>query len=283
MIGWAADGSTIGNLLVRRGGWEPHAAPPMVASCREERPAIFGGVLCHDYGHFLTETLARMWAIAASDRKVIWVPQAGWSGLRTWQRDILALVGLGHGDPDMMTEPTRFTELVVPSAGIALNLYCDRRYTDAIGVFPFRSPDPHVRVWLSRSRLGEHKARVENEAELEAQLRADGWRIVHPETLPVTDQLAAMAQAAVVAGFDGSAFHTVLLGRDVRARLITLPRGLRKGIKPTFHMIAAAKGFRQDVMQAGLVHVAREERGNMLTRISDVADLRGRLNAESRV
>jgi hypothetical protein len=77
------------------------------------------------------------------------------------------------------------------------------------------------KVYLSRSRLPPELRRLQGEQGLEQRLLARGWRIIHPELLPVGDQLRTLAGARVIAGEVGSAFHLLMVfGRQMAAKTI---------------------------------------------------------------
>jgi len=63
------------------------------------------------------------------------------------------------------------------------------------------------KIYLSRSRLGSNNRKICNEEKLENQLEAQGWEIIHPQLLPISQQIFKLAEARVVAGCLGSAFH----------------------------------------------------------------------------
>ena len=62
-------------------------------------------------------------------------------------------------------------------------------------------------LYISRSRLPDGLRRIEREAELDQLLLNRGWTVIHPEQLPVHEQLRQLRQAQVIAGPLGSAFH----------------------------------------------------------------------------
>jgi len=76
-----------------------------------------------------------------------------------------------------------------------------------------------ARLYLSRSKLtsrrggGPAKRPADNEKALEALLARHGFSIVHPQEMPLAEQIRLMRSAAVVAGCDGSALHNVVFAR----------------------------------------------------------------------
>lgn len=81
-----------------------------------------------------------------------------------------------------------------------------------------------------------------------------------------------MADAAVIAGVDGSAFHALLLARDIKARVVMLPRNVPGRLPTTHEAIAVAKGREQRVLKAPLTHVSGHGRRSRL-RLDDPAAL----------
>lgn len=64
------------------------------------------------------------------------------------------------------------------------------------------------RIFISRSRI--RRRRLVNEAEIEAIFERRGFRIVHPEQLPIEDQIALFSTAGMIAGLGGSAMHSTV-------------------------------------------------------------------------
>lgn len=243
---WNAAGEEIVEARLDRGG-----KAQLVTPRRQEAQGdiagnfIFGGMLQAHYGHFLLETLARAWALIPSTKPIVWLINDRTPKLRPFHREVFDILGIDPARHVIVEQPTRFERLEVPEAGVVLRRSFHPDHARAIGVLPFGLPVPGKRVWLSRSKIGDRKSRVLNEPELEALLIADGWSILYPEDLDIRGQLAAMQDAETLAGFDGSAFHTLILGKGVAARQIIIPRGTVKRIPPTFQTISDAKNLEQ--------------------------------------
>lgn len=78
-----------------------------------------------------------------------------------------------------------------------------------------------AKTYLSRSKLPEGGRRIRNEEGLEDLLAAHGWKVIHPETLPIVEQLATLQQSRVVAGHIGSAFHLLMyFGKQARSKTV---------------------------------------------------------------
>lgn len=259
---FSAEGSFLDGFRMLRGN---------AASPAEERPAIvedrltgtfiYGGVLQPHYGHLLLEGLARAWFLRRRpDLPILWHAANGKGFLLPWHREVFALLGIPEGRFRFILRPTIVERVVLPDPGFVVWRWLDPSHTRALGVFPFAGcPRRGQRVWLSRSRLRDGLAKIDGETEMEAYLAEAGWTIVHPETLPVWQQLAAMADAEEIAGFEGSAFHTLLLADNVHAR-VTLYRRSNDPLPLSHTMIASVKHLRQTVRELPLRHIEGDGR-----------------------
>ena len=269
---FGADGEVIGAALHRRG--RHHSEPLPLAPAEEawEGHFVYGGVLWDHFGHFLVEGLARAWAFAECDGPILWLRKSPRQELSGWQREIFNLLGLGDREHRVVTRPTRVGRLAVPQQGLVMWRYLHPRQEACLAAHPFRAPVAGRRVWLSRSGLPAGLARIEGEVEVEALLRAEGWTILRPETVSVAEQLAALDTAEMIAGFAGSAFHGLMLGRDVRARIVIFSRHPK--VEVNYEMIAAAKGLDQRIvrLEHGSLGDGGGRAGIRLTRPNDVAE-----------
>jgi capsular polysaccharide biosynthesis protein len=249
-----------GGLVARDGTLVPHSG--YIRRNREligppERPdwasadvvteeALFGGYVMDHYGHFLLDTLARLWAaLDHAELPLVWLRGTGFSGT---QSAILDLVGVSNRHL-FVTQPTRFERMRVPSPGFTIGGGFSARQRDFLGVFRPRGGPSGERIWLSRSRLAAAQSRIVEERDIEAALAAAGWRIYHPQEHPILEQLETLATAAEIAGFIGSAFHTLILIRDVEAKVTLF--GEARSRNQQYQRIAEMKGFDQRIIVAG--------------------------------
>ena len=196
-------------------GFAAEFSPAVADSARRERRAVvFGGRLSRHFGHFLLESLAKAWyARRHPDLPLAWSWPAGKPdpAYSPWQAAVLEVVGITN-EPLFVTEPTCFDSVVVPDSGYRIKDFFAPEQADFLAAFPAAQRDPELRVWLSRTRIDPG---ILHARRLEAELAAAGWLVVHPEMLPVREQLRLLASAGRVAGDEGSAFHLLALLADV--------------------------------------------------------------------
>jgi hypothetical protein len=227
---------------VRRRGREYVVTPPTedVTPTRHIETAVFGGFLFEHYGHFMLESLGRLWAPASADHiPVVWLPSTG-PALTAWQHDMLDLV---EAPPQRFViggvdGPVSVGELLVADQGFEVRRYLHPWFSSFLGRID--ATPAGDKVWLSRTGLGERSG-VAEEPEVEALVAAAGWRVEHLEQHGVRRQAEILANASHVAGVEGSALHNLLF---VRGFTGTIDVFTRQGDQ-SFEVIADAMGWDQ--------------------------------------
>lgn len=267
------DGNPVAAAVHYRAGLAAGAPPFAEAQENWDGDFVYGGQLWDHFGHFLLEGLSRAWAFAALPGPILWQRRAQHARLQGWQQEIFDRLGIGGREHRVVDRPIRVARLAVPAQGLVTRRFLHPLQEAALAVHPYGAPDPGRRVWLSRSGLPAGLARVEGEAAIEATLAAEGWTILHPEALSIAAQFAGLESAGVIAGFEGSAFHGLLLGRDVRARIVVFGRGPR--INPNYDLIARVKGLDQRLASLDLQHLSGDGRraSHSLSRPAQLLDI----------
>lgn len=202
--------------------------------------AIYGGLVMHHVGHFILEGLSRLWFLQRHpELPIIW----HWIDLpiphpddRGWQRELIALLGLGKHRHIFLRQALHVERLILPAPGFRSGAFLHPLQSAALGCITGPEMIPGRRVWLSRSALPDQFGRVEGEKQVEALLSAQGWTIIYPERESMRRSAEIFHEAEVVSGFIGSAFHTLLLHAAPRARLRPV---IRPGIMLDDYRIAA--------------------------------------------
>jgi hypothetical protein len=114
----------------------------------------------------------------------------------------------------MIETPERFEALAVPEQALlgagspaaenAAFVAMLRRMQDHLSVRP---GPPVPGIYVSRSRLGPGPGGILFEELVEANLRAEGYDVIHPEQLPIPAQVARYAAAERLIFAEGSAIH----------------------------------------------------------------------------
>ena len=194
--------------------------PVRVVAHAADARYLWGGRLTSHYGHFLTETLPRLWILGDRPRPwprlVLWCDApVGRCLALDFVREIFGALDLRPEDLLVLERPTRIAEIDIPAPGFESNSYVHlpfARFCRRIGaqLAPAPSSLDGQPIYFTKQNLSYGVARLTNEAAFTACLAGAGVRIVAPETLPFREQLALWTGHRVVTGYLGSAMHTAL-------------------------------------------------------------------------
>lgn len=257
-------------VLDRRSGEQGAPVPrdlfPVVTDA-DAPEAIYAGPLYFHFGHFLLESLARAWyAGQHPDVPFVWAGAHTWqrSELKGWQREILDILEITN-PTRIIADPARFEVLHVPDLGYRYDDRFHPEHAAFLGRYEGPAQVRHRRLWLSRSKT-EGKVRDLNSGPTERRLAHAGWTIAHPETLSIREQLDHLARAEIVAGEEGSAFHTLILLKDVSAKKFHIIR--RYGREhPNMHTIGDVRQVDQSFHSLEQEWVLRAE-GRVVSKLT---------------
>ncbi|WP_254660329.1 glycosyltransferase 61 family protein [Ketogulonicigenium vulgare] len=196
---------------------------------------IFGGVLYGHFGHFIVESLARLWAQDAEGvdaeayiftAKVSTFPQKSVEKLQK----LAALLGLRL--PIIVARvPTQVETLYVPAQGFGMNDLIE-------GSAAFRTfmnthagagiePTGDEKIYISRSKLPSDRGSLLGEYKLEEYLAAEGYDIFHPQRFPAEEQIARYKAARQIIAVDCSPLHMLgYVGHKDQSAAIILRRSM---------------------------------------------------------
>ncbi len=208
-----------------------------------KKRCVFGGYVFLHFGHFLLESLSRVWALDPGEcDTIIWChPQKG-VGFTELQLKILSILDLDKCNHVFSNEILLVEELILPEAGYRIQNYFNQQHMKKLGKLP---PSPIItgkKIWLSRAKQLDKGGWV-NEKSIEDILEAKGWIIYTPEDHSVADQIADISSSERIAGSEGSAFHSIILCSALESRIDIFSRGY--DFNDNYATIGVAKKLRQ--------------------------------------
>lgn len=200
-----------------------------------EQPLVYQSMYFDHWGHFLLESVSRLWAHHARPElrrhDNFFLPY--WYDGEHSTNVTAFLAGLAEVPLTFRRMPAaaKIETCFVPTASFSELIRGYRGHLAAIhdvaarnlrGRELKRGDQP---VYLSRSRLAPNEVsrRIVNERDFEDRLERHGFRIVHPETMNLSDQVALFNEHRVFIGCQGSAFHNILFaltGEEVTTHVI---------------------------------------------------------------
>lgn len=245
--------------------------------CGGERP-VFAGYCFPHYGHFITETLSRLWLPVSPQQAVILLASGrmsqsittdnAFAALPAFVQQLLAAAGITC--VHLLADPAHLPRgsCLVPWPLFQTRYSIHPEYTRLLSELGTRvklarfqsgtmaeTPSSAKRVYLARNKLRSGLRPLRNEERVMACFEQHGFSIIHPERLAFDDQIAILEQAEIIAGFAGSALHTVAFTSSPR-QLICL--SCEHTINSNFLLFSSARGDRS---QALFLEASRYERG----------------------
>ena len=197
---------------------------------------VYGGVYQPHFGHFLLETLSRLWPLAEGLRRDQRLLMHGPADPANWwmQGYVRATLGALGITPDQIVHvaaPLRVTRLLVPAQSFRVNAYAYPAYAKLchrIGeaLLGCETPPVNVRpVFLSKARLTSGVTGIVNEQDLIDELERHGVEIVFPEQLNFKEKIDLYRRRKIVGGWATSGQHVSIFA-PTSSRMEMLTGGL---------------------------------------------------------
>lgn len=196
----------------------------------DEKVVYCGYLTDAAWGDFLTESIARCWYFLQDDRSIqsyvfIAGNGSGISALKGNVREFFALLGM-EDRMEIISEPVKYREVVVPEMSYSIRRYYSDQYREIFSAvigraMRHREAASFHKVFLSRGNWTQNCAKYEfgNEM-LDNFFERNGFKIIYPETLSLTELICILQNADTVASVSGSSAHNILFGRDGQKMII---------------------------------------------------------------
>lgn len=175
----------------------------------DERAVLFCGQAHTHFGHFVMETISRLWWGLENnfDGPFIFTQSMRFKE-RKFVFDFLKHIGIADRT-ELVFEPRRYRTITIPEAGFVARQSIHLKSLETIGAIKSKVEKGALeKIYLTRSRIST--GRLVGEQYVEDVFRQNGFTIVSPEMLSVTEQIRLASGAKVIAGSRGSAMHWTL-------------------------------------------------------------------------
>ena len=180
---------------------------------------VYGGVISLHYGHFIVNSLSRLWHHSRQFDAGLRVLFHGPGNPDVWferpfLKEMFAAIGIGRENVFAFDRPTNISLLEVPHPSFqeqhfickAFTALCHRIGRHFIAGMEISHNDRPV--YLSKTAMTSGVGRVVNEIVIENILRSEGVEILYPEEMRLSDQIRVFAERSTVIGITGSSLHT---------------------------------------------------------------------------
>ncbi|WP_373353462.1 DUF563 domain-containing protein [Pseudoroseicyclus sp. CXY001] len=229
-----ADGVPVENGVTWR-GTNAVTLPPAMPEGEVEQLAgrwLFLGPLFGHFGHFLVESICRIWAVEALKGQidgVLYVPKFQNRPEYVAETYKPFLKALGVDLPlRNLEDPAQVERLFVPRQGFGMFQMIEGapEFRDFIRAHAGKEvpPEGDEKIYISRSALPGARGSVLFEERLEAWLAAEGFTAYHPQKHNHLEQIAAYRAARVILGVDCSPLHLLALVGDEAQKVGVIAR-----------------------------------------------------------
>lgn len=189
-----------------------------------ETDVIYLGWVFPHYGHFLMESLSRLWFLEQYSGKAkflfnVYRDHSQFIGSKKWAEDLLSCFNISSEDIIYSDDFYQAKRVYIPSQSLVLHSSVNSKAQNFIWnkIKSQFADDSAIikkdKIYLSRSKLVKDKRKLENEDIVEGVFLRHGFQIVHPEEISLKQQIEILSQAKVVVGPSGSALHNAAFMR----------------------------------------------------------------------
>lgn len=197
---------------------------------------LYGGLFDPHFGHFMEESIHRLWAWNHTGREydgLVFAPVPRFrpnQNIPEFVQQTLAWFQIPIERVLFTYQPRRFEVLHVPEVGRTRKRTASDSYTDILSSVLIL-PKPRgegARIYLSRSRLSWEKGKILGEYAIEQWLIAEGYDIIYPEQITLEEQISRYRGAAEIIVSGGSAINGLQLIPNLSARVALIQRHPRE-------------------------------------------------------
>lgn len=197
---------------------------------------LFGGILLNNFGHFLLESIGRLWAYGLFKKFDPYILfYAPW-GIPDYQKknnyvhQVFKALGIPLNRLVFFTEIVQLKKVIIPEQkyGFGKCRMPDNTFINFIQSFNLpnriRVNASADKIYVSRSKLPFNQGRPFGETEFEKYLQSNGYLIIYPEKHTLYQQLAIYKTASKIIFCDGGAMYGTILLPNLNADIAIVAR-----------------------------------------------------------
>ena len=186
------------------------------------KTVVYCGFFHKVWGHFITETISRLWYSLKQDPTVdayIFIDMYNGNNSFTGNYyEFIKLLGI-ENKVLVINKPTRFKEVIIPFNGFDYGNYYTKQYVDMYnyiiqkGLSLYKGKT-YERVYFSKRSLEISLMSNLNGRFLDRYFKKNGFKIFYPERLSLVDTIGIIQNAKIFAGISSSLAHNQLFGNE---------------------------------------------------------------------
>lgn len=198
---------------------------------------VYCGYLVNQWGHFLIEAVARLWYFLKNDHSidhyVFFVTENEKREISGNYREFFKLLGIWD-KLSVINQPTQYKEVVIPELSYNRTISYSEQFKEIFSrisntVIPPNSasslPTSHPKIFFSRSQLKNINKREFGLEIIDNYFKKNGYTILYPEKLSLSELIQYIRSAKEIAMFSGSVHHNILFADDNK-KIILIERNV---------------------------------------------------------
>ncbi len=193
-----------------------------------EDKVIFIGILPKHWGHFITDTVSRLWFVLdAGEYKncKIAVCTWGWGNetkISGNYADMFRYLGIDPEKIILVRDVIKAREIIVPDPVMGYETKYHRYYKDilefacqnALTDDAVKNLEPYKKVYFTRTHFLKSKLKEVGEKEIEKDFERAGYKIFAPESLSLCEQIFYIRHCERMAAISGTITHNAIFSKN---------------------------------------------------------------------
>ncbi len=208
---------------------------------------VFGGVLCFHFGHFILESMGRLWHYLhiieenTNDTELPYICFTVIKEKQKWFDDFFSFLGIPQDRIIYADKPLHFRRIIVPEESIHSWHSFHPNY-----MLPYRKilsaiePSPYRKIYLTRTAYKKAGTYCVNEEYFEKFFEERGFQVISMEKHTIKEQIAFISGADVLVSTLGTLSHFALFTK-LGTKVISLLRSSRDTLPPQCVIVEAAE------------------------------------------
>ena len=177
---------------------------------------VFGGVIFSHFGHFILESLTRLWWLLENpdcNLKVVFISHLEGAPPSSFFWEFMRMLDLEDDRIFIVDKPSQFKSIIIPDQSAYIGLGYTDKFIDIYNkIRDSVEPAAHRKIYLTRTQLPRQD--TVGEKYFMRYYEKLGFKAIAPEKLPLEEQIAIMAGAEEVVCVSGTLQHLALFCRD---------------------------------------------------------------------
>lgn len=190
-----------------------------------DETVIYAGIAFSHFGHFLVESLNRLWWLVQNKQfnfKVVFLKNRPFDSPFL---ELLEIMGIRKENILFLDKPTQFKQVIVPEQSSWFASFYHKEFKLPYDkILENIKPSQYKKIYLSRTRL--KKKDFINEEYFESFYKDKGYEIIYPETLSIQQQISIVSGATEIVSTIGTISHLAIFANK-GTKIVSLLRARR--------------------------------------------------------